>query len=185
MDPVPAQTVGICPHGRAGRCRGFTLVELLIVVALIAVVTALAFASLSTTSYAGTVDGFADRVSNTMETARLRATSSRRWQRLEFNGSTVTVWQSDTTGMGPVNAWQPLETIAVPAKVSVASTDTSTHVALGSGVPSPGDGLPGAVDFAPDGSAQSFTVFIQGEDGTRSRVIVYRATGASWVLKDW
>ena len=182
---MPAQTVGICQHGRAGRAGGFTLVELLIVVALVGVVTALAFGSMSTSSYAGTVDGFGDQVSNAMETARLRSTSSRRWQRLEFNATTVTVWQSESTGMGPVLVWQPIETISAPGKVSVAATDDSTHVAVNSSVPAAGDGLPGAVDFAPDGTAQSFTVFIQGQDATRSRVIVYRATGASWVLEDW
>jgi len=179
-------TVGKLAPGRGVRARGFTLVELLFVVALIGVLTALAFGAMSTSSYAGTVEGFGDEISNTLETARMRAMSTRKWQRIEFDTTTVTVWQSDTTGMGPVNTWEKLEVISAPGNVQVAATDTATHVALAASVPSAGSGVPGAVDYAPDGSAQAFTVFLEApRDGTHNRVIVYRATGATYVLKDW
>jgi prepilin-type N-terminal cleavage/methylation domain-containing protein len=170
--------------GRTLRSRGFTLVELLVVVALIGIVTALAFASMSTSSYAGTVQGYGDQVVNTMETARLRAISSRRWQRVEFSGDYATVWQSTTTGMAPATAWEQIEVLSTPQHVTIASTAANTHVAVGS-PPAEGAGLPGAIDFAPDGTAQSFTVFLKDNDDVHHRVIVYRATGTAVLLTGW
>ena len=115
----------------------------------------------------------------------MRATSSRRWQRVELASDHVTVWQSTTTGMGVPATWELVENISAPAKVRVASTDDATHIAVGA-APADGAGLPGAVDFAPDGTAQSFTAFLAGTvDETRRRIIVYRATGATYVLEDW
>jgi prepilin-type N-terminal cleavage/methylation domain-containing protein len=170
---------------RAGQA-GFTLAELLIVLALIGILAAISYSTFTARSYAKTVNGFADEIVAEADTARMRAVSTRRWQRMQVSGDRVVILQSQSEGMVTPTAWDVIGYVMAPGGVRIDSFDTTTHLVANSSVPSPGDGLPGAIDFAPDGSAQSGTVFITDiSDDEKVRVIFYRASGAAYMRSEW
>jgi len=158
----------------------------MIVVALIGILMAVAVIGISSTKYAGTVRGYTDEIAGEFETAQMRAEATRKWQRIDVTANRIEHWESRTTGMATPTQWDHVRTIIAPRDVFVNAMSNKTHVAADDSVPSSGTGLPGTVDFAPDGSAEAKTLFVGETKGKyMSRVTVYRASGATYVFKDW
>lgn len=176
-----------CKHTeRAAHSRGVTLVELMVVVAIVGVLSALSFFLVKSTSYAGTPRGFTEQIAAVADTARLRAVATRKWQRLEFLADRVEHWEADLDGMGPPNNWVLMRTIFVPRNVEIAAVSTRTHLVPNDAVPGYGVGLGDGVQFAPDGAGQAGTVFIGDTFGKlKSRAAFYRATGSVYVFEGW
>ena len=102
------------------------------------------------------------------------------------DGTSVIHYHATTTGMAPPSAWTEITTMTVPDQVLIASFDEVTHVTDDTDVPAEGEGLPGAIDFAPDGSATAGTIFVtDSADDKRARVAVYRASGSVYTYQDW
>lgn len=181
MQGSPTQRV------RVRSQAGFTLVELMTVVAIVGVISGIALMAIDQTSYAGTVRGFANETAAEMDTARMRAVSTRKWQRIEFAADNVTHWEADTEGMGDPPNWVLIRTIYAPKNVEVHAVSDRTHVTPGDGVPAAGDGLGTAIEFAPDGAARSAGTAFFGDtsDKRRARVAVYRATGSVYIFEEW
>jgi prepilin-type N-terminal cleavage/methylation domain-containing protein len=171
--------------------RGFTLVELMVVVAIIGALTIVAVVSISSSGYAGTVRGFGDSIAAETEHARMRAVATRKWQRLQVFDGAINRWEARVPGMAlPVEPedWVLVRQLHAPPEVQVVALDAATIVQPGA-TPTAGDGigaLGGVIDFSPDGSAQSATLYLGNAQGShRARVAIYRATGTAYVYDGW
>ncbi len=158
----------------------------MVVLVIIGILAALATMAISTGGYAATTRGFAEQVAAQVEAARMRASSTRRWQRLAVSSNAVAHWEASNEGLATPSDWQLIEEVPAPSGVRVAALDNRTHLTPGDGVPTIGAGLDGTVEFAPDGAAEAATLFIGDDDGSRrSRVAIYRATGTVYVFEGW
>jgi len=166
--------------------RGFSLVELMVVIAIIGILVTAASAVIKTKSYARTSRGLADEISGEIDVARSRAVATRRWQRFLFHSGGVDHYQSDSEGMGEPETWTLVGSLNTPQDIQIHATADRTHLVAGDSVPDSGTGLDGELRLAPDGTSQAKTIFIGDADGhSPTRVAVYRATGSSYVLDGW
>ncbi len=162
---------------------GFTLTELMIVVALLGILTAIAVAASS-----GGKDrsrGFADQMAGELETARLRALASRRWHRITFTPTGATLDQSTTTGMALPTAYQTVGLITAPAAVRIVAMANTTLLAPTT-EPAAGSGLAGEIVFAPDGTSVARTLWVSDrQDYAPYRIALFGATGHARVYEGW
>jgi prepilin-type N-terminal cleavage/methylation domain-containing protein len=162
-----------------------TLIELMVVVAIVGVLTSVAVLSYRNTP--GSVHGFAQQIAGELDSARLRAVASKRWQRVEIQPMQIATWEATTEGMADPVAWQLVRTFYAPREVAVISMSPLTHIVANDSVPAAGAGLNGAVEFRPDGAAAAAATIFVGDDNDVShvRVAVYRATGSAYVFSEW
>jgi prepilin-type N-terminal cleavage/methylation domain-containing protein len=172
-------------HAKSHRAQaGFTLIELMVVVVIVTVLVATATLALRPERYARNAKGYTEQVASTLENMRLRATASRRWQRLEVNGDSIVHMEADAPGMGVPAGYNVITTVEVPSGVRIAALDDSTHDVPDVAV-ADGTGLGDFIDFAPDGAGQAATIFIEDETKRQYRVAVFRATAAAQVYEGW
>jgi prepilin-type N-terminal cleavage/methylation domain-containing protein len=178
--------------------RGFTLVELMVVVGIIAVLAGLMF-SLAPRPYDANAGVIAEQVNATFIYARTRAVSTRKIHRVEFaedseNGQTfqvVILWAAEDRGMAlpnpmPADYWQLVDYKRVSKSVLIWSTEPSVVTSTGNN-PAQVSGLNYFVQFKPDGSATASTIYITDRAGSRHyhRVLVYPVTGSSYAREVW
>jgi len=157
--------------------RGFTLIELMVVVAIILVLVGIMF-SINGKPYGGNARTVSDELTNILNNARLRATSTRSWVRMVATPTYVTTYQWYTTGMATpssptsttvcsgattTNCWNYIQNYALPTAIKVwGATQTACASATSSsgctGAPSTAStSLSQLIDFRPDGSSTSNT----------------------------
>lgn len=184
----------------AGETRGggFTLVELMVVVAIVAVLVSMTLVAVSSTTYAKTPRGFADQISAMAETAHQRAVANNRWQQLEITtDGEVIHWESTSVGMGTPAGWDRVGSLAVPSDIEIASTDDRAHDQTDDSPPSPGTFSTRKIHFAPDGTLDASSVVPSGDvegatifirdtyDKQYVRVALFPVTGAAYALNEW
>src|SRR6202035_3647068 len=123
------------------RTRGFTLVELMLVVALTAVITALAIMAWSRSRAAHDVDAWANVVRNTVTVARRRATATGTPYLVELGATSLRWCQVDAPGC------------AADAALSCATATGEKSQPVGAGSDALTDSYAGVADvLAIDGS---------------------------------
>lgn len=153
------------------------------VLALIGVMTAIAFA------YAGErragARGFADQVSGELESARLRALSTRRWHRVTVTPAAMVIEQATTAGMVAPVAYEWVGGVTAPSNVRIVAMATTTLV-TSIGAPADGDGLTEEIRFAPDGSSVARTLWISDRrDRAPFRIALFGSSGRARVYEGW
>jgi type II secretion system protein H len=173
---------------------GFTLIELMVAVAIAGIIAAIAIISVDPGRKSRSVAGYAQEIASQWELARHRAVSTVRRQRLIFAAGSITHQQGTTTGLGVPASFEEVAVISLPTQITIAAAADVLQLNQGA-VVTEGTGLPLTVDVLPDGRARSsapatfheagWTVFLRNEAGEQVRVVLFGLTGTADVYSGW
>lgn len=182
------------------RQRGFTLIELAVVIAIVGVIAALLI-SVSSRTYGANATNISSQLATTLNYARTRAFSTRKIHVVELRFGTVgvdpvevDVWAAATAGMARTNytTGTPgfVQRMRIPKGITVYGAVAGARAADPDPAFVPAQGPPSGttyeIYFLPDGSATSSTIYVTDNSMIRKyRVLVYHATGSSYARTSW
>ena len=171
--------------GRRSRERGFTLVEMMVVVAIISILSALII-SVNSRTYGASAANVSDQINSALGMAKMRAVSTRRIQEVEIKPQEIRIWQSTTTGFVTPVSYAFVERIVIPSGVTIWDVRATLYPNPGSLTPTKNTSLDYMMLFKPDGSSTGGTTFVTDAQNVKTwRVITYRATGSSYARETW
>lgn len=168
---------------------GFTLIELMVVVAIIAIISTVLF-SVNSRTYGANSRTIADQVAATLSSARIRAVATRRIHRVIVQPHELQVWASETTGLvddGDVTDGNDLfvERIEIPNGVSIWDVQPQSQSIPNIASVTEDTGLVYEIMFKPDGTSSGGTAFVHDTNNSEYRVLVYRVTGSVYARQTW
>jgi prepilin-type N-terminal cleavage/methylation domain-containing protein len=169
--------------------RGFTLIELMIVVAMIGVLAAVLFGVGSNRLGGGNAQTTADQTVSAINMARTRAISTRKIHHVEVLANETRVWALSQTGFNMTGGtWEFVQRYPISNNVRIWAAEANVRTGTGNSL-SQNTGLPYSLYLRPDGSANAgATFYVQESSGAASRqyrVLVYRATGSAYARSTW
>jgi prepilin-type N-terminal cleavage/methylation domain-containing protein len=170
---------------RRMRSRGFTLVELMIVVAIMGVMGSVAmYALAASTSHQGAAS-LARSLQLAAQRARTEAVSDHRQRRLSCTAGGCSHQIATTSGMGSVTFQPAGSELAVGKHARIWNLTDTTDVAIDNS----GSAMAGTrtLTFFPDGSATRATIYVNdsARGTTRYKVYVYAGTGMARLVSNW
>ena len=175
------------------RQRGFTLIELMVVVAVIGVLIALSI-SLSAQTDGANAQTVSDQVVSQMQFARQRAVSTRRYHRVHITPTQIIIKEglnslgAVATGMVAPASYREIQEMTLPIRVTFWDASHSVYpTAPAAGAPSSANaGLSFDLTIKPDGSSDGLTAFLTDQNvSRRERIIVYTVTGSAYARQAW
>jgi type II secretory pathway pseudopilin PulG len=176
------------------------VIELMVVVAIIGMLSAIAAIVIRRSSYAGTAHGFAEQLAAEMDNASRTAIATRRVQEIEFgvgtscDGQPVCVIAKHRTTQGmqdpTTGTYSVVRVLQPPRDITIDSVLVGASMTQGLN-PGSGTNLPSSIWFMPDGSVRvtggsGVTIYITDNRGEQAaRVVVFAITSATHVFNDW
>jgi type II secretory pathway pseudopilin PulG len=167
----------------------------MVVVAIIGIVAGIAMYYESNGKRGREVENTARKIASQFELARERAVATQKRQRLIFEESLVSHWESTVTGLGEAPDYDFIAEFGMPQSTVIDATDDSIHLDENSSLPSTGNGVPLEIDLLPDGRARSagattffesgWTIFVGDDNDVKARAVLFGMTGTAEVFTDW
>jgi prepilin-type N-terminal cleavage/methylation domain-containing protein len=167
--------------------RGFTMIEMLVVLAIIAILSGLLI-GVNSRTYGASAQSVSDQLASLANMAKMRAVSQRRWHRLEVTNTVARLYQCSTTGMTACTSanWKMVNGMTLTGQTSIWDESSTVYGTASSGVTALNASLDNTIDFSPDGSTSGGTMFVSDSAGAKQfRVIIYKATGGIYVRQGW
>ena len=178
--------------------RGFTLIEMMTVVAIIAVLVGILISNSNVGSYGATAKSLSEQLSSALNAVRTRALNTREIHRvavrLDLNPAEIDIYAAPTTGMALTNYTGTGVTVQGVSRIEIAKNLTlwsAVATAKGSGQTPSQTSAEVDIDFYPDGSVLvgstgGATIYVTDQRKVdKYRVVVFHTTGSSYARQYW
>jgi type II secretion system protein H len=168
--------------------RGFTLIELMVVVAIVAIVSTILF-SLSSRTYGANSKNVSDQLVAVLSSAKMRAIATRRIHRVIIQPTELQTWASEVTGLvddGDVTTGDLFVSREVITHgVSVWEVEPTVDSNAGTNTPTENTSLAYEIRFKPDGTSSGGTLYVHDTNNSKYRILVYKVTGSVYARETW
>jgi prepilin-type N-terminal cleavage/methylation domain-containing protein len=170
-----------------GMRRGFTLVELMVVVAIIGVMSGIAIFSLSVNNNGKSSAALARKVQFIMQRARIEAATDYRQRQIYCDPATRTCTYriADVAGMGTPAFTNSIDAVDWGRYAQVWNITTTTDLTTNNGTQMT---TAKTVTFYPNGTATAGTVYVCDTSNATTnhfKVFVYAGTGMARLVDQW
>ena len=169
--------------------RGFTVVELMVVVAIVGVLAALMFGMI-TRPVGANARTTSEKIVSTLRFAKSRAIATRTIHRVTIEPTQLIVEVAQGTGLGtPTWHTVPLQTVRLPSGITIWDALDGANAVEPTTPTSP---LAYELVFRPDGQvraegvAQSASIFVtDSAQSSKYRIRIYPTTGGAYARANW